>query len=448
MVEDGILISKSFESLRDRIYEALQNVVRIEMQQYDAYVWIRNLFSDVVVYSVGGLLYQRTYAMSPKDVNFGTSRKVEMAYQTVEASESIGDPKPTRDCLVAVTHLEEAYNAATGEITLTVIKPGFNTSKSRYYPATVLKRDSKIFEGAKMFANHQTDAEQRARPEGDVRDWVGSLKKVWAEADGTVKGKAVIIDEAMKAKLTNLKEANSLQEMGISIRAMGTKSRKKIDKVETDYIESIDRSKSVDFVTFAGAGGQVEMMESAVVTDENDLDLVTEAQLRERRPDLVSIIESNKEQETMKTQEELLKEAQALAASEKARADKAEGDLREAKAREAKTAAASKLSELLEISKLPDVAKTKLRKQFAEAETTDGMQEAIAAEADYLKAVTPTNGGAGIRRMGATHNVTEAAAGSEDEARTPEETKTKLKESFMRQGLSEKEAKIAAGIKG
>lgn len=114
-----------------------------------------------------------------------------------------------------------------------------------------------------MFANHQTDAENRARPEGSVHDWVASLTKVWPESDGTIKAQAAVVDPAFKARLEELDKHGMLNDMGISIRAIGEASRSVIDGVKTDCVESLTAARSVDFVTFAGAGGRVEAMESA-----------------------------------------------------------------------------------------------------------------------------------------------------------------------------------------
>jgi hypothetical protein len=223
-----------------------------------------------------------------------------------------------RNLVVGVTQLQEgAYDATKGELTLTIIRPGFNTSKKRYYPAEMLKRDFKVFEGQKMFSDHQTDAEQRTRPEGEVSKWTAQIKKVWPEADGTLKGVAAVIDPVFKAKLDELNKHNLLSEMGVSIRAIGSGDPRKIEGEETTYIESLLKARSVDFVTYAGAGGRVEVMEAEV--DEQDLELMDEAQLRRLRPDLVECIES-----AAKTKE------QSMTPEEKVTFDKAQADLLEA----------------------------------------------------------------------------------------------------------------------
>ena len=50
----------------------------------------------------------------------------------------------------------------------------------------MLKRDYKIFEGQKMYADHPTEAEDKARPERSIRDWVATLSEVTCDENGVV----------------------------------------------------------------------------------------------------------------------------------------------------------------------------------------------------------------------------------------------------------------------
>ena len=97
------------------------------------------------------------------------------------------------------TRLAEAkYDRSGKEVTLTIIRPGFNKSRRRYYPAETLRRDYRVFEGAKMFVDHATAREERERPEGSVRDWAASIKRLWVDRDGTVRATAAVIDAAFR----------------------------------------------------------------------------------------------------------------------------------------------------------------------------------------------------------------------------------------------------------
>ena len=172
----------------------------------------------------------------------------------------------TREAVLAVTQLRESYDSTKGVLTVRVIESGFNKSRERYYPTDTLKRDYRVFEGVKMFADHQTDAEALQRPEGSVHGWVATLNKVWAVNEGNktvILGEAVVIDPAFKAKLEALSRAGQLSKMGVSIRAVGEASTQEIEGHTTKVIESFLSARSVDFVTYAGAGGRVEAIESS-----------------------------------------------------------------------------------------------------------------------------------------------------------------------------------------
>jgi len=205
----------------------------------------------------------------------------------------------TRGLFANVEQLDEAgtaYSPSTGNLTITVIKPGWSKN-NRYYSAALLKGATNIFEGAKMFCDHQTEKDAVARPEGSVRDWVGTITGIKAESDGTVKATANIHNEAFKTNLTNLKKAGNLPQMGVSIRAFGEAVDGEAEGRKGKIIESLLGCKSVDFVTYAAAGGKVEAMSEAV--DPNDLDLMDLATLRARRPDLVKALKGKKPKATI-----------------------------------------------------------------------------------------------------------------------------------------------------
>ena len=144
--------------------------------------------------------------------------------------------------------------------------------------------------------------------------------------------------------------------------------------MDTNCVEALLRARSVDFVTYAGAGGQVEAMESAQNRD-NDVDLVSGAELRARRPDLIELIESSARKETtnVKTLEQQLAETQAQLAEEKkartaaeTKATAAEAKIPESEKASKKATASAELTKLLAESKLPEPTQKRLREKFAE----------------------------------------------------------------------------------
>ena len=308
-----------------------------------------------------------------------------------------------------------------GRATVTIIKAGFNTDKSRYYPADMLKRDYKVFEGQKMYADHPTEEEDKALPERSIKNtgWVAVLKDVTCDENGTVTGIAEIIEPWLMTKLATLRDKKLLSEMGISINALGNASKAKVDGAETLVIEEFTGCRSVDFVTEPGAGGSVTFYES----DRNrDVDLIELAALKEYRPDLVKAIEAD-------VRAEIIKEVKK-AMEDKERIEELEGqittltterdNLKEAaeKAKKDKAIAEAQavIREAVDKAELPGAAKERLLERFKDAESADGIAEAITAEVNYIAKLSESGK---VRGLG--HSVAD-----------PTKDKEALKESFKK----------------
>ena len=292
----------------------------------------------------------------------------------------------SREWLNAYMPLSEA-KIDKGRATVIVIKPGFNFSKDRYYPVEMLKRDYKVFEGQKMYADHPTKEEDKARPERTIKDWVAVLKDVTVDESGVVTGVAEVLEPWLMAKLASLRERGLLSEMGISINAIGAATKGTIDGKDTLIIEQLVSSRSVDFVTEPGAGGIVTFYESDRA---HDVDLIDVAELRSRRPDIVKIIENDARavlkqevQTRMETEARIKELEEANEALTKERDGLKEAN--EKAVRDAKVAGTkAEVAKAVESSGLPDATKARLLKQFDGVESLDGLAEAIKAEKDYI----------------------------------------------------------------
>lgn len=452
-VEESLRTSDSFSAIRDRVASAIMMNVRAGidmdcdgdgMDDCNDYAWVQDIYPSSVIYCMGGKMFQCEYKVDKRTDNIalGSPSEVETVYKGVDESQA-----PLRRVLAvgATSFREAAYDAPTGKLTIRVIEAGFNKSKQRFYPAETLKRDHQIFAGAKMFADHQTEAEQKTRPEGSVNDWVANVQKVWAESNGTVMAEAVVIDPAFKQKLATLNEQHLLHEMGVSIRAIGEARQKEVDGVTTSYVESLLQARSVDFVTYAGAGGQVEAMEAdSNKNNQLDLDLVDESQLRKHRPDLVTLIESTASKDNMKTLEQQLTEYKEANTKLEAENTNLQAKLTESETKNQKIAVASELKNLLAESKLPEPAKLRITDRFKDALKMDGIKEAITAEVDYIKQVGGNAAVVPVRKnLGAQHNDGAVDTREADKGKSPE-NKTRLEEAFAGIGLNKKESEIAA----
>ena len=377
----------------------------------DKKVTVRQLGRAAAAFSPGGFRGQRV-RIPAADVA-KVKAKIRAAYRRLGV-ESEDIPRSLRESDQTIPHwvmesepmermmaatmlpLEEgAYDKAKGELTVTVIRPGFNTSKQTYYPKEVLERDGQVFAGLKMFADHGDD--------DSVHRWVGTVGEVWSDPDGSLKAKAQVIDPPFKEKLAALADSKLLPQMGISIRAIGEAVKSKVDGVTTRLVERLAKGRSVDFVTYPGAGGQVELFES----DEgegNDVDLIDEDGFRERRPDLVELIEaaskakSQQEEGTKMPTQDVAEIQKQLDEAEKSKTDlegqlatiTTERDELKVQVKEAQQVAArAKVQEAVANADLPEPSKKRLVQQFEAVESAEKIEEmvekAVTAEKQYLK---------------------------------------------------------------
>ncbi len=342
----------------------------------------------------------------PSEELGAVKRKIRAEYRKLDVDEE-DIPRwvketETRELVLNYIPLTEA-KFDKGRATVIVIKAGFNATKERYYPKEMLQRDYGIFEGLKMYADHPTETEEKERPERSIREWVATLKDVTCDENGTVTGIAEIIESWLMQKLANLRDKDMLSEMGISINAAGTASKATIDGVETYVIEKLERANSVDFVTEPGAHGIVTLYES---DRQRNLDLVELATLKERRPDLIKAIEAN-------IREQVSKEVKKAMDTEQ-RVTELEGqittltterdELKEAKEKalkeKVKAEAQATIKEAVDKAELPDKAKERLHEQFKDAETADGITEAIDSMKSFIADLAEVSK---VKGLGPTH---------------------------------------------
>lgn len=144
-----------------------------------------------------------------------------------------------------------------------IIQPGWGSSG--YYPASVLERDAKAFKaGTQMFWNHQTPAQEAAQPEGDLNSLVGVLKEDAQWMANGAKGAGLYAPITVFDKFHSaVKEMSPY--IGVSIRATGMGRKDgEAEGRKGPILEKFTAAKSVDYVTRAGAGGEViSMFEAA-----------------------------------------------------------------------------------------------------------------------------------------------------------------------------------------
>jgi len=225
-----------------------------------------------------------------------------------------------------------------------------------------------------MFANHPTAAEERERPERSIREWVGNLKNVYADESGVVRGTAVVVEKWLLDKLQSLRAAKLLTEMGNSHRSFVTYRK---NTSNPQIVERIVKCLSVDFVTTPNAGGHVEYGEDLW---RSDIDMMTEDEIKTRRPDLFVAVEDFKESEKGKMAEEkqIEKMTEEITALKTANA-KLEEDAKKLGHEKAVAETLKTVDKTLAELKppLPEPTAARIRAAFTDRESADGLDQFV-----------------------------------------------------------------------
>lgn len=164
--------------------------------------------------------------------------------------------------------------SAKADYAVKLIGPGWGSSG--YYAPAVLERDgSKVFRsGTHMYWNHATDAEESARPEGDLNN-LAAVLTTDAYYDAAGKEGAGLYARAKVFSDYADKVAEKAPHTGLSIRAAGKARTGEAEGRKGPIIEALTHGESVDFVTKAGAKGKVltEAARSATTTPTEGADM-------------------------------------------------------------------------------------------------------------------------------------------------------------------------------
>lgn len=287
---------------------AMYSAVQAKYAKREGYAYPHAMFDKHVVVSHGDKLYQHKYSTSADGgITLGDPTEVESTYTPVcDPQESAVE---IRDELVP---LVESAIGKDGTTRIKVIAPGWGSSG--YYSPELLERDGpQAFKaGTKMYLDHPTAIEEKLRPERSVKDLAATLT---GDAKWDPKGPAGpgLYAEA-KVMDTHKPFIESLaKHIGVSIRATGASKLGEAEGRKGPIIERIATGKSVDFVTTAGAGGQIltesgrsagslrELYEEAESATGDDMDLKEATaqletqgkELKEARAQIARLLEAN-----------------------------------------------------------------------------------------------------------------------------------------------------------
>jgi hypothetical protein len=320
-LEEGAL-SGSFEDITDKVRTAVRASTWFPEkigEKYQSGPYIRYMFPDRAIVDYNAKLYEVAFAFVNDVIVLGQPKEVLETYVVKEAetfgaveiemteaeksaaqsrhgavkAQKTGDIKenggheirPNMEFDGYISLREAKYDAAKGEIIAILIEAGTNLGKRRHYPKATVEESAPLFRGLKMYINHPTKAEEAARPERDLRDYVATITETWAD-NGKAIGKISVHDKWLKELLA---DPVARENVGLSINAKGKSYVGKIDGKDMQIIEKICEPKSVDWVTEPGARGRVvQLFESHMRggVRKMEMETVTLQELKEARPDL------------------------------------------------------------------------------------------------------------------------------------------------------------------
>lgn len=385
----------------------------------EVWCYVADVFPDgTYVYSVGGEYFKASYAVDAANrVTVGDPTPV--TAQVVYTTDA--EPDGLMECAYQsdIAPLTENSIREAGKAYVKVIAPGWGSSG--YYPASVLERDGpKVYpKGTKMYWNHQTRSEEMSRPEGDLRD-LAAVTAGDARWDPFGPAGAGLYAHAdiFERYQTDVKDL--APHIGVSIRGMGLSREGEREGRTGQVFERLISGKSIDFVTQAGAGGQiVNMFEAAGRRpEERRDDPMTADQIRE------------------------LSEARQQAKAADDRAVSAQKTIEAMQLQLHRTEAREVARGTLAASKLPEAAKARvLNEAVRNVPLKDGQLDTVALEANIAAAITAEQTYLESLGLGGIRGASRSAAPAE---MTDGDFQKELEGLLVGAGMKESTAKIAA----
>lgn len=218
---------------------------------------------------------------------------------------------------VTFAEADAVFDDEKREVIITPIRPGFGNKRDGfYYPAKTIREavEAGRFNNVKMYANHPTKTQEKELPERSVNDWVGVVKETtWDETHQRPRSRLKVLDESVYRKF---KEAP--EHIAYSVLGGGRARRGTADGRDARIVESMDKVRSIDWVTEAGAGGGITFAESADEEFDMDIKNLTIEQVREGNPELFAAIREEADEAEAKPEATSKPEEAKAATPEKA----------------------------------------------------------------------------------------------------------------------------------
>ena len=354
---------------------------------------VEAMFADRAIVRRNGRYWAYAYTL-------GADNQVTLA----DAQEVIEEyvPVALREAAAAEV-LQEAKDGAGTVWDAVLIRAGAAKTSGWFYPDAVLREAASKFEGARVFVKGDVEhLKGEGKHPRNVIGWISNAHFVEGAAPDTgyMAGLVNITagETTLRANLVDAWKRGKRDLVGLSIDAVGKakKAMREAAKAGVNKVATvIDRVKSVDLIVEPGAGGAlVRMVEAADPVEEQEMSLKKRMldTIKARKPTLFASIDAETvtDDELEAHYREALAEpaepGQAAAAGAGITREEVNAQIRMVEARSYARVAIAE-------AKLPQIAKDKLKKQFAGEDAhflEADVDAAIAAERDYLAKLTPS----------------------------------------------------------
>lgn len=185
--------------------------------------------------------------------------------------------------------IEEAGGHKRLMATVRILKSGRSKNNRNYRPQALKEAvDQKLFDGIRMFINHDPSKPPMRRPMQEMASAIESTS--YHEADKAIDARVEFFDEKFYDYTQRAKKY-----MGDSINALVRGTRiKGSDGVMEEDIQGIVQPRSVDWVIYPAAGGEILAFEGEDEGAEVDWDKLTLDELKKNAPHLITEMEAER----------------------------------------------------------------------------------------------------------------------------------------------------------
>ncbi len=245
------------------------------------YMYVEDIFvehptlNNSIIVDKAGEYWLVGYEATDSGITFVDAKQWTRVFRTyITAGEPASEPAPepeasTDDEETAAEFGEAEVGSVLGlveddshggplQLNVAVIEPGWgNTRDNNYYPSSVLKRDAKVFEGAKMYATNHKQSEKSVLTEvSQVLECPTGFTDTGAPI-----ARVGIFNEQFAESIRNRDALGVLSDLHCSIMAGGRVEKGfTADGRKGKKVVAITEAVSVDWVTRHGAGGRALSM--------------------------------------------------------------------------------------------------------------------------------------------------------------------------------------------